>query len=276
MSINLNEENIRDFRQWCVRSEKLRSKTSLQYANRLRFFMRTCTNAPPLNDSKQLRNYINASQMPAHHKALLIAALRKFYAFSGSEELGACLRRPRRLASKGVSRYFDEQTLEALIDGTSDIRWQLVFRLLFETACRYSEFISITPAMINFKKREISISGKGGRPRIVKFSPKTATLLKAYITQHDIKEKPLFTFKNPQKMIYDMRKIAKQAGLKDLAAWLSAHKFRHSLSVHLRRHGAPIEFIASYLGHSNIAITYRHYSHIHTTETAAQWDKFFK
>ena len=54
---------------------------------------------------------------------------------------------------------------------------------------------------------------------------------------------------------------------------VGVHVLRHSVASHLLKRGVGLKYIFEALGHSNIAITSKHYAHVETTELKKQLDR---
>jgi integrase/recombinase XerD len=143
---------------------------------------------------------------------------------------------------------------------------------------RVGELVSLNREQIkikpNTKDLEISIIGKGSRPRTVYLSERTVKWLKKYLETRTDKEKALFInyrgrIPSTRLNIRSMERIVKKyAILAGLPLTTSCHTIRHSFATDLLRKGVDLRVIQEFLGQRNIATTqiYTHVTRPHLRE----------
>lgn len=157
-------------------------------------------------------------------------------------------------------------------------RDKAILNLLFSTGLRVSELCELKIDDINLEKSEFSVSGKGGKVRVVFIDHEAKESIKNYLTLRtaaNTKNPYLFisyghtnkltanseqltagmTPRSIQRMI---KKYAKMAGI---TKHVSPHTLRHSFATDLLMNGADIRSVQSLLGHSSITTT-QIYTHV--------------
>jgi len=135
---------------------------------------------------------------------------------------------------------------------------------------RRNEIHHLNIGDINLKQQTLLVRvAKGGKSRTIPLSNKMSSHLSKYLKYHrnhfalnDKEASALFVGKNGNRMTGDVlnrrvkRIIRKTANKELLAKNITLHCLRHSIAVHLMDNGASIEFVQSYLGHSDIDTTH--------------------
>jgi integrase/recombinase XerD len=146
-----------------------------------------------------------------------------------------------------------------------------LLHLLYDSGARASEIATLNLDYFDPKKRTLAILGKGNRFRLVNLWPKTADLIKVYITKYRRVPKPLYQHRMfinqrgnglTRHGIYRLCKKYLSVALppKCLKEINPAHSFRHSCAVNMLSSGYSISDIKNHLGHENIqsSMTYLH------------------
>ena len=155
-----------------------------------------------------------------------------------------------------------------------NLRDKAILELLFSTGLRVSEAANLKSEMINLKKSEFSVRGKGSKLRVVFLTDNAKVWLKKYLDKrqdtslylfvsHDRakkgkkrqeEDKPL----TPRSIERLISKYSKKAGL---VKKVTPHTIRHTFATDLLQNGADIRSVQSMLGHSSITTT-QIYTHI--------------
>jgi site-specific recombinase XerD len=177
--------------------------------------------------------------------------------------------------------FLEERELERLLNApdistTRGLRDKAVLETLFSTGMRVSELVSINCNQLSHNKNELTIRGKGDKPRVVFISAEAKKWLELYLKKrHDncnalfishpkgkeLKEDPSdpdfrrLTSRSIQRII---NKYAKIAGI---IKKVTPHILRHSMATDLLSSGADIRSVQAMLGHSNISTT-QIYTHV--------------
>lgn len=151
-------------------------------------------------------------------------------------------------------------------------RDKAILELLFSTGLRVSELAKLEKDDINLKRDEFTVSGKGGKSRVVFLSDDAKTWLQKYLsTRQDMNhylfishDKRFGKQKNhdepltPRSIQRIVQKHALGAGI---TKNVTPHTMRHSYATDLLQNGADIRSVQSMLGHCSITTT-QIYTHI--------------
>lgn len=157
-------------------------------------------------------------------------------------------------------------------DGRTGFRDRVLFTLMYDTAARVSEALSIkvSDLFLDCAEPYVIIKGKGDKRRPLVFSPETASLLREYISlEHGgscrSKDNYLF-FSRVHGRAHALDTDAVNARLKVYAARahdicpeipksMHTHQIRHSACTHWHQDGINIAKISRYMGHESIETT---------------------
>jgi len=162
------------------------------------------------------------------------------------------------------------------------VRDKAILELLFSTGLRVSELASLTKEMINLKRDEFTVRGKGDKPRIVFITNQARFWIKEYLDRRDDVEPYLFINHDraaadrdsersltPRSVQRIVERYAKKAGI---TKRITPHVIRHTFATDLLRNGADIRSVQAMLGHSSITTTqvYTHVTdeHLHEVHDA--------
>lgn len=152
------------------------------------------------------------------------------------------------------------------------LRDKAILESLFSTGMRVAELVNLNRDQIkiksNTKDLEISIVGKGNRPRTVYLSERAVNWLRKYLERREGKEKALFVrYKGPKdsplrltsRSIENItKKYAVRAGI---PVFTVPHTLRHSFATDLLTKGVDLRTLQEFLGHKSIATT-QIYTHV--------------
>lgn len=157
-------------------------------------------------------------------------------------------------------RYLTREEYRSLRDVSQKVPHLYVFVwLAYRTGGRATAILELTWDRVDFRRGQIRLSTAQERAKgraTVPMLPDLAEVLqearRGALTDHVVEYggKPVASIKKAFKA------AAARAGLEDV----SPHVLRHSAAVHMAEAGISIHEIAEYLGHSNIATTYKVYA----------------
>lgn len=160
-------------------------------------------------------------------------------------------------------------------------RDKATLEMLFSTGLRVSELANLLRNQVNVGKDEFTVTGKGGKSRVVFLSEQARYWLKKYLDARvDVNrhlfvshaknqtgdEQPL-TDRSIQRLV---QKYARAAGI---TKPVTPHTLRHSYATDLLQNGADIRSVQTMLGHSSITTT-QIYTHITDRELRNIHKKF--
>ena len=151
-----------------------------------------------------------------------------------------------------------EQIVNAIPHDRRGWRDRALFEVLFSTGLRISEALALPRRPFDKAPEnetlELAITGKGGFQRTIYISPVAMVTVKKYLAYRTDDGDKLFNIgvRMAQLMV---KARAKAAGMDK---FISPHVMRHSLATDLLRKGVDIRYVATFLGHRNIANTQRY------------------
>jgi len=143
-------------------------------------------------------------------------------------------------------------------------RLYVLLELLYATGMRVSELVTLKRRQVMRDAAFLSITGKGGRERVVPLNDRARDAVRAYAERLD-EEVWLFPARGAdghltrQVFARDLKDLAVSAGLP--AARVSPHVLRHAFASHLLEGGADLRVVQTLLGHSDITTT-QIYTHV--------------
>ncbi|ELO4930474.1 site-specific integrase [Escherichia coli] len=170
-------------------------------------------------------------------------------------------------AGKAREKVIEPLELEMILDHAPE-RARDFIRLAYETAMRRNELLAVTPAMVNLKKRIISLSGdqtKNGCSRDVPLTKKAVAILERLCDGRDKKSK-LFDY-SPYGITQAFRRAARLAGVTNVCL----HSCRHSAITNAADKGLNVVQLMSVSGHRSISMLAR-YSHLKASKVAELLD----
>jgi len=237
-------------------------------------------------DKHHLRFFVGMLHRKGYKRSTLqrkIACVRSFlkYAFKRgyiAKDSSGLLITPK--SEKRIPKYISQQQIntalndfeidysilaETKIEHVESIRNQLILEILYSTGIRLSELIQLDLADLSIEQRQIKVTGKGNKQRIVPFGNAVIDPLRAYLThrhllfntsEYESDTALLLTKKGKRinaKMVQRLVKsfLSEQTEAKKK----SPHALRHSFATHLLDAGADIRVIKELLGHSSLGTT---------------------
>jgi len=172
-----------------------------------------------------------------------------------------------------IPTYLDPHEIEAMYkavdyrtpDGFRDL---VILKLLYNTGARASEVASIRISGLELDELHVSVTGKGGKPRLCCLWETTAALIRIYLdSERRVPERGseghLFISQRRRHFtrfgIHDMvRRYARKAAKScpSLAGkTVTPHAFRHTTGVHLIQAGVDRNTIREMFGHEHMSST---------------------
>ncbi len=213
-----------------------------------------------------------------------LIALRNFLKYIARRDIEALSADKIELA-KTPSRdieFLEGDELERILsapkgDSLKTLRDRAILEALFSTGLRVSELCNLNRDIIDLKKNEFSVRGKGDKIRMVFLSDSAKSVLADYLKKRIDADAALFvrigrgSFEKtarendnlrltPRSVERLVKKYAISAGIG--AKKISPHTLRHSFATDLLQGGADLRSVQALLGHSNISTTqiYTHFT----------------
>lgn len=185
------------------------------------------------------------------------------------------------LDSHSEVRYLDTDEYDTLLEACSNLRDELILRLLWETGVRVSEACNIRIEDIDRDTRQIEIQTAkqqrgSGSTRTVYYRYALADVLQKWLDRGgrtkylsaDESEYLLVTKESPKmppnRLGEIIHEVADRTEIQEVVFTnvsgqpqhrITPHTFRHSYAVHRTKNGMPIVYLQDLLGHSDIDIT---------------------
>lgn len=293
---------LNDFLDWLEIEKGLANETQKNYERFLKKFFNwlKINHLENLKPSEltpdhiwQYKLFLSRLYLPKTKKSLkrstqnyYLIALRQLLTYFTEKDIPSLppekIKLPKEKAEKIVNFLTLEQ-IEKLLNAPDTstllgLRDRAILETFFSTGMRVGELVNLNREQIkikpNTKDLEISIIGKGGRPRTVYLSERAVNWLRKYLEKRNDKEKALFInyrgkIPSTRLSIRSMERIVKKyAILSGLPLTTVCHTLRHSFATDLLNKGVDLRVIQEFLGHRNIATTqiYTHVTRPHLRE----------
>lgn len=199
-----------------------------------------------------------------------LSALKTFYRYALSKNLVPSdpvyrIQGPKK--EKVLPQFLKESELENLLDRQQwntdyiSVRARTIIILFYETGMRVSELVGLNDEDVNFVGREIKVTGKGNKQRIIPFGDELNNTLREYMRVRDAsldkKSNALVLSRKGERITtQNVRQIVKEnlsrvSSLKKK----SPHVLRHTFATAMLNHEAGIENLKKLLGHAKLSTT---------------------
>lgn len=215
-----------------------------------------------------------------------LSALRSFYRFSLKRGLvekdpAHVVTGPKK--SKPLPQFLREGEMDKLLDQLEwgndykDVRARTILLLLYEAGLRRSELTGLNDSNIDFNERQLKVTGKRNKQRIIPFGEELAEALSKYMAMRDEQ------FENSEGAVFLDDKggritgaqvyniVRKNLSLVTSLKKRSPHVLRHSFATAMLNNGAGLESIKNLLGHESVSTT-----EIYTHTTFEQLKRVYK
>jgi integrase/recombinase XerD len=239
--------------------------------------------------SRYLQDLSAAGLKPAS-RARRLSAVRQLYKFLEAEGVvrespvdgittpSKARRLPKTLSVDEVDRLIEgaSRAAEGLSgrDLVRAVRHHCLLEMLYATGMRVTELVSLPRSVLKGDPRLLSITGKGGRERLVPLNATARAALERYLRLGSdpaegvaamVATRYLFPSRGDaghltrQRFAQDLKDSAIRAGLDPER--VSPHVLRHAFASHLLDRGADLRSVQSLLGHADISTT-EIYTHV--------------
>ncbi len=217
-----------------------------------------------------------------------LSAVRSFYRFALARHLvdrdpAYAIKGPKK--RKPLPQFVREDEMNRLIDvpqmwedGFKGSRARTIIILFYETGIRLAELIGLEEKDIDFVSRQLKVTGKRNKQRIIPFGDELENTLKTYIERRNqeyvsLKEAALFLNDKGQRMTRcQVETIVKRyLSMVTTLRKRSPHVLRHSFATAMLNNGAGLESVRKLLGHESVATT-----EIYTHTTFEQLKKVYE
>ena len=174
---------------------------------------------------------------------------------------------------KPLPHFVRESEMDRLLELTKEdrsfigIRDRLVLMVFYETGIRRAELLGMTDASVDLAARQIKVTGKRNKQRIVPFGEELAREFEAYLNAREelqgVKDPMLFVNENGSAMTESQVSILvkKYLSMVTTIEKKSPHVLRHSFATAMLNNHADLTSIQKLLGHESVATT-EIYTHV--------------
>ncbi|MPW31359.1 tyrosine recombinase XerC [Agarivorans sp. B2Z047] len=228
---------------------------------------------------------LKTSGLSARSMANKLSALRSFYNYLLQQQKVslnpvAGVSAPKQ--NKPLPKNLDVDSLNQLLSMQGDdlvaSRDLAMMELFYASGMRLAELVSLNVQDIDFKQRQVIVTGKGNKQRWVPFGSKAEQALKHWLKQRrllvmDEEEPALFVSVRQQRISHRtvQKRLQYWAQQMQLSSTLHPHKLRHSFATHLLESSGDLRVVQELLGHANLATT-QVYTHLDFTHLATSYD----
>lgn len=167
------------------------------------------------------------------------------------------------------------QAEPAAEDTPAELRDQAMFELLYGAGLRVGELTALNVGDVDMRRRELRVSGKGGKQRAVPLPEAAHAALQRWLAACAGRgrpgipappTRPLFASLRARKGAEPARldprdvrrRLLRRARALGLAARVHPHRLRHSFATHLLDMGADLRAIQELLGHAGLSTTQKY------------------
>ena len=216
-----------------------------------------------------------------------LSAVRSFFRFALSR--GLVLHDPSHVVKgpkkqKPLPQFVRENEMDRLLDikemwGSEykDVRARTIILLFYSTGMRLAELVGLNSYDLDFVSRQLKVTGKRNKQRIIPFGEEVETALRDYIQLRDKtvgrETEALFTSEKGERISRGQVGLLVKKHLSQVTTLKkrSPHVLRHSFATAMLNNGAGLESVRKLLGHESVATT-----EIYTHTTFEQLKKVYK
>ncbi|MDQ0361639.1 tyrosine-type recombinase/integrase [Breznakia pachnodae] len=283
--MRLDYSTIDNYINYCENQRKLGKQTIKAYKIDMNQFHCFCKNFDYIVDKTTLQRYMEHLNKAYKSKSVKrkIATIKAFFNYLEFEEkielnpmrkIRVSIKEPITLPK--TIQHNDLDNLYKLLyswkkeineekEYNNILRDICILELLISTGIRVSEISDLKPSDINLSEKNILISGKGNKERIVQIGSKELyDILSEYMLDTQVQSNPYLFMNKRKSRISDQSirmLISKYAKLAGITERITPHMFRHTFATYLLEEDVDIRYIQKILGHSSITTT-QIYTHI--------------
>ena len=224
-------------------------------------------------DSDVIRDWMESMMDKGNNATSInrrLSALRSFYRFALTRKLVDKdpvhgVTGPKK--GRPLPQFLKENEMDRLLDAESwtesfeDVRNRMVIMTFYETGIRLSELIGLDDSMVDFSNRQLKVTGKRNKQRVIPFGEELLATLRDYMKCRDKEvnrqSEALFVSAKGQRMTSSQVREAVRKNLSKVCTLKkrTPHVLRHTFATAMLNNKAGIESVKKLLGHESLSTT---------------------
>ena len=224
-------------------------------------------------DSDVIRDWMESMMDKGNNATSInrrLSALRSFYRFALTRKLVDKdpvhgVTGPKK--GRPLPQFLKENEMDRLLDaeswteGFEDVRDRTVIMTFYETGIRLSELIGLDDSMVDFSNRQLKVTGKRNKQRVIPFGEELLVTLRDYMKCRDKEvnrqSEALFVSAKGQRMTSSQVREAVRKNLSKVCTLKkrTPHVLRHTFATAMLNNKAGIESVKKLLGHESLSTT---------------------
>ncbi len=224
-------------------------------------------------DSDVIRDWMESMMDKGNNATSInrrLSALRSFYRFALARKLVDKdpvhgVTGPKK--GRPLPQFLKENEMDRLLDAESwtesfeDVRDRTIIMTFYETGIRLSELIGLDDSMVDFSNRQLKVTGKRNKQRVIPFGEELLAMLRDYMKcrnkEVNLQSEALFVTAKGQRMTSSQVREAVRKNLSKVCTLKkrTPHVLRHTFATAMLNNKAGIESVKKLLGHESLSTT---------------------